>query len=421
MTGFFCCIFIKYIRMVRLPKRITGSPDRLFLEHITEEGFMKSLSLFLFGCACLMLSACDREQAATAPPPADVSFIETVAEEVPLYMEFVGQTGGLKDIAIRARVEGFLEGVHFQEGTEINKGDLLYTLESQPFEEKVAARMSNVAEAKTMLAKTKGDLERTRPLAEINAVSQSDLDAAEAAYAASISSVEAASANLRAAKIELSYTKIYSPINGIIGRTKAKVGDFVGKDPNPVILNTVSQVDTILVTFFITETQYLDIARFLAKRDPDEIEEREPNLELILIDDSVYPHKGIVDFIDREIDTTTGAMLIQASFPNPEQLLRPGQFAKVNARARVINDGILIPQRCVMELQGLFNVYVIGSDNTIETREIKVGPKVGSSWLIKEGLEAGEKVVYEGLQSVKDGATVNPTVAEFKPTKQDMK
>ena len=183
-------------------------------------------------------------------------------------MEFVGQTSGLKDIAIRARVEGFLEGLHFQEGGEVKKGDLLYTLESQPFEEKVAARMSAVAEVKTMLAKTKGDLDRIKPLAEINAVSKSDLDEAVAAYEATQSSLDAAKATLRAAKIELSYTKIYSPIDGIIGKTQAKVGDFVGRDPNPVILNTVSQVDTILVTFFITETQYLELARHLAGTDP---------------------------------------------------------------------------------------------------------------------------------------------------------
>ena len=143
--------------------------------------------------------------------------------------------------------------MHFQEGGAVKKGDLLYTLESQPFEEKVATRMSAVAEANTMLAKNKGDLDRIEPLAKINAVSKSDLDAAVAAYEASIASVQAAKANLRAAKIELGYTKIYSPIDGIIGKTKAKVGDFVGRDPNPVILNTVSQVDIILVTFFITE------------------------------------------------------------------------------------------------------------------------------------------------------------------------
>jgi membrane fusion protein (multidrug efflux system) len=281
--------------------------------------------------------------------------------------------------------------------------------------------MSNVAEAETVLAKTKGDLDRIEPLAKINAVSQSDLDAAKAAYDAASASLQAAQANLRAARIELGYTQIYSPIDGIIGKTQAKVGDFVGREPNPVILNTVSQVDTILVTFFITETQYLEIARYLAKADPQGDDQKEPNLELILIDGSVYAHKGRPDFVDREVDTTTGAMLVQASFDNPEKLLRPGQFVRVRVKARVVKDGILIPQRCVMELQGLYNVYVVGTDNTAETREITVGPKVGSDWLIVEGLEPGEKVVYEGLQKVRDGAAVKPTAAQLNPTGQQKK
>jgi membrane fusion protein (multidrug efflux system) len=384
---------------------------------------MRFKTVGLITCLSLFLFACTEEQKAPPPPPppADITIVETRAEDVPLYLEFVGQTSGLKDIAIRARLEGFLEGVHFQEGSEIQKGTLLYTLESQPFEEKVAARMSGVAEVETMLAKAKGDLGRIKPLAEINAVSKSDLDEAVAAYEATLSSLDAARATLRSAKIELSYTKIYSPIDGIIGRTKAKVGDFVGKDPNPVILNTVSQVDTILVTFFITETQYLTVARNLGKMDSLQDDGLEASFELILIDGSLYGHKGKPDFVDRQVDTTTGSMLVQASFPNPEKLLRPGQFAKVKIKGQVIKDGILIPQRCVIEVQGLFNVFVVDKDNKVATREIKVGSKVGSHWLITEGLKPGERVVFEGLQKVKDGATVNPTIADINLTNQDKK
>ena len=373
-------------------------------------------------CLSFFLFACSNEKKEQAPPPPpEVSFVETKAQDIPLYLEFVGQTLGLKDIAIPARVEGFLDGIHFQEGSAVEKGKLLYTLESQPFEEKVAAKMSGVAEVNTMLAKTKGDLDRIRPLAESNAVSKSDLDAAVAAYEATLSSLDAAKATLRAAEIELSYTKISSPIDGIIGRTKAKVGDFVGKDPNPVILNTVSRVDTILVTFFITETQYLAVARSLNEVVSKEHDELEANFELILIDGTVFEHKGKPDFVDREVDPTTGAILVQASFPNPEQLLRPGQFAKVRVQAQVAKDAILIPQRCVMEIQGLHNVFVVSTENTIETRDIKVGTKFGSSWLISEGLKPGEKVVFEGLQKVKDGAAVKPVVADIKLTDQDKK
>jgi membrane fusion protein (multidrug efflux system) len=368
----------------------------------------------LFIILPLLLFSCGKEEPAQLPPP-DITVFQTEAQEVPIYQEFVGQVYGFKDIAIRARVEGYLEGMHFKEGSRIKKGALLYDLESQPFEEKVAAQMSKLAEAKTMLAKAESDLNRIKPLAEQNAVSQSDLDAAVAQYDAFTASVEAAEANLRAAKIQLGYTKIYSPISGIIGRTRAKVGDFVGRSPNPIILNVVSRIDTVLVQFFITETHYLLLARRnISQSGSTDQNAREANLELILADGSLYPHKGNVDFIDREVDPTTGAILIQASFPNPDELLRPGQFAKVKAMANVVEGGILIPQRCVTELQGLFSVFVVNDGNEVEKREVKVGPKVEQFWLILEGLKPGEKVVYEGLQKVKDGAVVNPIIQEIK-------
>lgn len=365
---------------------------------------------------CLMIStlSCQKEEAAEAPPPPpEVTVVVTQAQAVPLFQEFVGEVSGFQDISIRARVEGFLEEIHFQEGSEVEQGKLLYTLESQQFEEDVAARMSRVAEAKTALAKADGDLNRIRPLAEIKAVSQSDLDAAVAAYDTSVAGLEATEANLRAAKIQLGYTKIYSPITGIIGKTQAKVGDFVGRDPNPVILNTVSRIDTVLVDFFITETQYLTIARQYLQRDPAEVQETQHPLQLILIDGSIYEHTGKADFVGREVDSTTGAILVQASFPNPDQILRPGQFARVKVKARVVEDGILVPQRSVTELQGLYQVFVVGDENSVKTVEIKVGPTIGAFWLVTEGLEPGQKVIYEGLQKVRDGVKVNPSVKEL--------
>jgi membrane fusion protein, multidrug efflux system len=359
------------------------------------------------------------EQQAQAPPP-QVTVVVTQAKDVPIYQEFVGQIYGFKDIAIRARVEGFLEGIHFEEGSRVEKGSLLYILESQPFEADVAAKMSRVAGAKTMLAKAKSDLNRIEPLAKEKAVSESDLDSAVAQHEAYIESVKAAEANLRASKIQLGYTKIYSPISGIIGKTKAKVGDFVGRSPNPVILNTVSRIDTILVEFFITETQYLQVARrFSSEIDTAVQNARREDLELILADGSLYEHKGKPEFIDRNVDPTTGAILVQASFPNPQELLRPGQFAKVKALVTIVKDGILIPQRCVVELQGLYSVYVVGDGDKVQTREVKVGPKIKQFWLITEGLKPGEHVVYEGLQRVKGGAVVKPTIKEIESTDQE--
>ena len=375
---------------------------------------MKKIRLIIFSIFLLAVFSCSKKEEPAPPPPPDVTVYQTEAQEVPIYQEFVGQILGFKDIAIRARVEGFLEGIHFKEGSEIKEGTLLYTLESQPFEEKVAAQMSKVAEAKTMLAKAINDLDRIKPLAEEKAVSESDLDAAVATHEASLSTVEAAEANFRAAKIQLGYTKIYSPISGIIGKTQAKVGDFVGRSPNPVILNTVSRIDTILVHFFISESQYLGVARYLFQRPSTERRSDTANFELILVDGSVYEHKGKTDFIDREVDPTTGAMLVQASFPNPDKILRPGQFARVKIKVQVVKDGILVPQRCVTELQGFYSVFVVDGSNTIKRTEVKVGPKIKQFWLITEGLNSGEKVVYEGLQKVKDGTIVRAVVKDIK-------
>jgi membrane fusion protein (multidrug efflux system) len=382
---------------------------------------MKKITLGLLCILLLVFFSCTKkEDQQKQPPPPDITVVVTKAQEIPIYQEFVGQIYGFKDIAIRARVEGFLEGIHFEEGSRIEKGALLYSLESQPFEADVAAKMSRVAEAKTRLAKAKSDLDRIEPLAKEKAVSQSDLDAAVANYEASIESVKASQANLRAANIQLGYTKIYSPISGIIGKTNAKVGDFVGRSPNPVILNTVSRIDTVLVEFFITETQYLQVARrFISQPGTTAHDGGNANLELILADGSLYEEKGKPQFIDRNVDPTTGAMLVQASFPNPQELLRPGQFAKVKAQVAVVKEGILIPQRCVVELQGLYSVYVVGDGDKIQARTVKVGPKIKQFWLITEGLKPGEHIVYEGLQKIKDGIIVKPTLKEIESTDQE--
>ena len=385
---------------------------------------MKKIVLnFLCILVLTLFSACSKEEAKQAPPPPPkVTVYETVAREVPIFQELVGQVYGFKDIGISARVEGYLEGIHFEEGFPVKKGMLLYTLESQQFEADVAAKMSGVAAAETSTTESKTYLDRIEPLAKEKAVSQSDLDSAKAQYEVGLSQIKAAKANLRASKIQLSYTKIYSPISGIIGKTKAKVGDFVGRQPSPILLNTVSRIDTVLVQFFITESQYLTFMRHhMEQIDKSEFKKKEKaTLELILSDGSIYKHKGKTDFVNREVDPKTGALLIQASFPNPDELLRPGQFAKVKVDITVVKEGILIPQRCVMELQGTFSVYVLGAENKIQMKEVTVGPKIESFWLIREGLKAGEKVVYEGFQKVKDGTVVEPEVVDV-PLKEEEK
>ena len=375
-------------------------------------GLMIFLFLANFGCS-------DKKQAETVKQ--EITVVQVLQKDVPISREFVGEIYGEKDIPIRARVEGFLEGIHFEEGFKVKKGQLLYSIDPKPLESRVNAQQSKVAEAETMLAKAKSDLERYKPLAAQNAVSQSDLDAKQAQYDAAISSLEAAKANLKSSQIELGYTKVYSPINGIIGKTQAKVGDFVGREPNPVILNVVSETNHVKVNFFLTESEFLQVFREISKtRDIQHLEaderivrDNKATLELILADGSVYDHKGMVDFIDRGIDATTGSILVQGDFPNPDLILRPGLYAKVKVEMEVKKDALLIPQRCVMELQGQYSVYVVNDQNLVETRQIEPGQQVGDYWLVNAGLKPNEKLVIDALQKVRAGMEITPVLTEF--------
>lgn len=343
------------------------------------------------------------------PPVMELPVLEIKTQDIPIFKSFVGQTYGLKDINIRARVDGVLEGVHFKEGTSIKKGTLLYTIDRQPIQAKEAARMSDLAQANTMLVKAESDLSRFKPLAESNAVSKRDLDASVAQYDAAKASVEAAKANLRATQIELGYTRITAPISGIIGITKAKVGDYVGREPNPVILNTISMTDTIQVRFFLTENEFLQLSRRTEQVNFKE-KAREYGIRLILSDNSEFNHIGKVDFIDRSIDPNTGSILLQASFPNPEQLLRPGLFAHVKFMYDFIEAGILVPKRSVRELQTIYQVFVLSQDGKVETRQIEVSHTVDQSYVVSKGLQAGDVIIAEGFEKVRPGMPVKPFV-----------
>lgn len=378
--------------------------------------YLRNYSLLILGA--FLWHSCGSD-APVQMPPQQINTVEVLQKDVPVYREFVGQVYGEKDIPIRARVEGFLEGMHFDEGFYVEKGQLLYTIDPKPFEARVNTQRSKVAEAETMMVKAKSDLERIRPLAKLNAVSKSDLDAAEAQYEASVSSLNAAQSNLKSSQIELGYTKIYSPINGLIGITEARVGDFVGREPNPVILNTVSQTENVKVRFFLSESDYLYLGREATRRlehiSADELDEQEKiKLELILSDGTTYDQKGIVDFVDRGINASTGSILVQANFPNPKLLLRPGLYAKVKIPVRQFEGGLVIPERCIMELQGIHSVFVVNDKNIVTSRQVTLGPAVGDERLVTEGLEAGEKIVIDALQKVRDGMEVAPELIEFK-------
>jgi membrane fusion protein (multidrug efflux system) len=211
---------------------------------------------------------------------------------------------------------------------------------------------------------------------------------------------------------------MYSPLHGIIGKTKARVGEFVGREPNPVILNTVSRIDTMRVEFFLSEQTYLLISRYALShgrniQDPENPRRRQANLELILSDGSTFDHKGHIGFIDREVDPSTGAILVQAIFPNPDGLLRPGQFARVKVKMTELEGAILVPQRCLAELQGIYSVTTVDAENKIVVKQIEVGPAYKDFMVIASGLEKGDRIVLEGIQKVRPGMVVDPQLTTY--------
>lgn len=365
-----------------------------------------------------LLGGCDSKE---KPPAAamEVPFLTVVAKDVNIPLDIIGETIGSTDVTIRARVDGFLDGMHFKEGTFVDKGALLYTIDPQPLQAKLAQANAMLAQARTSLVKTRSDLDRIRPLAEINAVSKLDLDAAVANYEAAKSYVEAASAQVKLAQIELGYTKIHAPERGLIGLSEAEVGDFVSQRNNGGLLNVISRTDPIAVRVSITERGYLNAARRLADQQQGSAANigtiataQQRPLSLILADGSLYEERGVPTKVDRNIDPTTGALTIEAEFPNAQGLLRPGMFARIRFDADQIKGAILLPQRAVSELQSVHRVFVIKPDDTVEVRQVQVGQRLGSEWVIESGLQAGERVAVAGLLRLRPGMTVKPRPAD---------
>ena len=372
--------------------------------------------LSLCGLLIISLAACDSKSESEQQVPAlQVLVTESAIKDVPLSIEMVGTTLGTQDVAIRARVEGFLESMDFEEGTFVQKGDLLYTIDAQPFQAKLVEAQSQLAAAQTNLAKAESDLARIRPLAEMKAVSEQDLDGAVAQEAAARAGVRASEAAVDLAEINLSYTQIMAPITGLIGLTKARPGEFVGRDPSPVVLNTLSDIEPIRVRFSISEREYLIMARtYLARQDDDSRGDRsgqKKDLILILADGSEHEHKGHAIAAAQSIDQETGTFTVEASFPNPGGLLLPGQFARIRAMYQTLEDVVVIPRQAVSEMQSLFRVYVVNSSHVVEAKEVTLGPETGDDVVIESGLDAGEMVIVEGLQKVRPGMTVKPQKA----------
>ena len=366
--------------------------------------------LLLSGLVTL-LAACDTSNEAT-PGEATlrVQVVAVAREDVPLYLDMVGTTLGSQDVPIRARVEGFLESMTFQEGGMVEKGDLLYTIDAQPFQARLVEAQSLLSGARTSLAKAESDLRRIRPLAEMKAVSQQDLDSAIAMEAAARSSVQAYEAGVRLAEIELSYTRIHAPISGRIGLTQARPGEFVGREPNPVVLNVLSNVNPIRVRFSISEREYLTLARArviaAGSSGEDGPESDRSPLTLILADGSIHPYPGHVAATAQAITAGTGTFTLEALFPNPDAVLLPNQFARVRALYDMLDRAVVVPRRALVELQGQFQVYVVDGESRVEVRDVVLGPVNGNDQVIEQGLNGGETIIVEGIQKVRPGMAV---------------
>jgi membrane fusion protein (multidrug efflux system) len=372
----------------------------------------RALIVALSGLVATAVTGCKKEAPVGAPP--EVYVADVVQKDVPVYLELVGQTRGFQDVEIRARVEGYLDRVAFTEGTFVSKGTLLYQIDPLPLQAALANAKANLATAEARLQKTNTDVNRLTPLAKQQAVSQQELDNALSARDAARAQVDANKAAVDKATLDLGYTRITSPIAGFVGTTQVKAGNLVGRGES-TLLTTVSQVDPILFRAGVSEAEYLRIAKRVLEDGGLKATRQKAEVELLLADGTVHVHKGTLDTIERAVDPTTGTLAIQFTFPNPERLVRPGQYGRVRGVTEVKKGALLVPQRAVTELQNLYSLAVVGAGNKVEFRNVKVGPRVDGLWLIEEGLKPGEKVVVEGLQKVRDGMVVSPKPATAAP------
>jgi membrane fusion protein (multidrug efflux system) len=371
---------------------------------------MRNSILLLFAVVLAVVSACSPAPPPSAPPPPEVLVVEPVQRDVPVMMELVGQAAGSQDVEIRARVEGFLDTVAFTEGTLVKKGQLLYQIDPKDLQAALANAKANLATWQSRLEKTNNDVKRFTPLVKQQAVSQMELDNAVSARDAASAQVDAQKAAVDKAQNDLGYTTITAPVNGLIGTTKVKAGNLVGRGES-TLLDTISVIDPIFFRAGLAEAEYLRIARRVQESQAGGAKAAPTPIQLILADGTVLPETGRLDAIERNIDPTTGTLALQIKFANPKLLVRPGQYGRARFEVDMKKGALLVPQRAVQELQNLYSVALVGPDNKVTFRNVKVGPRVDSLWVIEDGLKPGEKVIVEGLQRVREGAVVAPKPA----------
>ena len=365
--------------------------------------------LFAAGIAGTLAAivGCAKKEA-PAPPPPVVSVAPVIQKDVPIYSDWLGVLDGYVNAEIRPQIEGYLLRQVYKEGTLVHKGDTLFEIDPRQFQAAADQAKGHLAQFQATLANAKTTVARYRPLAAEKAISQQELDDAVTKELTAQANVESTQASLEKAQLNLAWCKVTSPIDGIAGVAKAQVGNLI----NPqTLMTTVSQVNPIKVYFSPSEMEYL---AWVDKRGPvtKTIEaaanvERGP-LELILADGSVYSHRGKPFLVGREVDVKTGTIQLAGVFPNPENILRPGQYAKVRVETNLVKGALLVPQRAVSELQGVFQVGVVGADNKVEIKAVQPGPRVGSLWVVEKGLAPGDRIIVEGLQKVRPGMEVKP-------------
>jgi membrane fusion protein (multidrug efflux system) len=345
--------------------------------------------------------------------PLEISVTKVLEQEVRLESEYAGQTFGQSDIQINPRVDGVIESLNFKEGGLVKQGQLLYTIDPLPYQARVNEAEGALAAEEAKLSKNKSDYDMMVPLAKMNAVSQRELIAAKSAYNASLASIKASTANLQNAKLSLGYCRVLAPISGLIGISTVRVGDYVRPGATSV-LNTVSDLGDIRVRFTMSEQEFLRIFREISKKDSS-LKGAGQSIYLKLSDGSLYPQTGKVSFADRQVDPATGAITFEAAFPNPDKLLRPGQYVKISVVTDVRKDALVIPQRAVIEMQGIYQVYVLGDSSKVHMQIINPGPSFKDGYIVEEGLKPGDKIAFGGNSLLKNGSVITPKILQWQP------
>jgi RND family efflux transporter MFP subunit len=361
--------------------------------------------VFLAAAMALCAVSCE-QKAAPKPTPPQVQVVTVTPQDVPIYDQWIGTLDGYPNAQIRAQVSGYLIKQDYAEGGVVKQGDLLFEIDPRPFQASLDAALGKVAQDQAQFGKTELDVKRYTPLARDQAISQQELDDAVQANFAAKAAIQADKAAVESATLNLGFCKIASPIDGIAGTAQAQIGDLVG--PGSAVLTTVSTIDPMRVYFSISERSYLAFYRQFTNAAEQGASRSEMELKLILSDGSIYPAPGKWFFTSRQVDVNTGTLQIAGLFPNPDHLLRPGQYGLVRAKTETRHDAILVPQRAVSELQGSYQVAIVDSDNKAHLKSVQVGPQVGNDWLIERGLAPNDRVVAEGAQKLKEGTEVDP-------------